>query len=380
LADRDLYDVLGVAKTATPDELKKAYRRLAKKHHPDVNPGDKKAEEKFKEVSAAFEVLSDPEKRKLYDEFGPDAAKLGFDAEKAKAYRQYRAQPSGAGGMPFDFGDAAEGGIDFGEIFGDLFGGGGGRRRRGPPAARGGEDIEGQVEIDLRDAVLGTTRAVTVTRPATCEVCHGTGARGGKRATCPTCHGTGKARSSRGPVSFSGSCPTCGGSGEVGEACRNCGGSGVVSQQVNLEVKIPAGVDTGSRVRLAGQGAAGRNGGPPGDLFIQVVVRPHPQVTRTGDDLELRLPVTVPEAMLGGEVSLPTFEGNVALKVPAGSQSGRKLRLRGKGVPHLKGGGRGDLYAVLQVMVPEDSGDAARKAAEALTGLYKSPVRAELHL
>jgi len=377
LADRDLYQVLGVSKTATPEELKKAYRRLAKQHHPDVNPGNKGAEEKFKEVSAAFEVLGDPSKRALYDEFGPDAAKLGFDAEKAKAYRQYRQQPRG-GGAPFDFGEAGAGGFDFSEIFGDLFGGG--RRRRGPPAAQSGQDIEGNVEIDLRDAVLGATRTVTVTRPAACEACKGTGARGGKRATCPTCHGSGRAQSGRGAVSFGGPCPSCGGTGEVGDACRSCGGSGVTSQAVNLEVKIPAGVDTGSRVRLARQGAAGRHGGAPGDLYMVVRVKPHPWIARSGDDLELSLPVTVAEALLGAEVSLPTFDGSVELKIPAQSQSGRKLRLRGRGVPHLKGGGRGDLYAVVQVMIPAHTSKEAREAAQALDAHYGAGVRSALHL
>lgn len=381
MAERDLYEVLGVARGASADELKKAYRRLAKKFHPDVNPGDKGAEEKFKEVSAAFEVLGDEKKRAMYDEFGADAAKLGFDPEKAKQYRAYRQQAAGApGGMNFDFGDVGEGGFDFGDIFGDIFGRTSGGQRRRANVPEEGEDIEGQVEIDLREAVLGATRTVTVQKPTTCEVCKGTGARGGKRATCPTCHGSGKARVSRGPLSFAGTCPTCGGSGEVGDACRNCGGAGVVNTRVNLEVKIPAGVETGSRVRLSGQGAAGRHGGAPGDLYIVVQVREHPRVTRAGDDLELQLPVTIAEAMLGAEVSLPTFEGTVQLKVPAGSQSGKKLRLRGKGVPHLKGHGRGDLYVVLQVMVPEDTGAEARRAAEKLAGLYTKDVRAELKL
>jgi len=382
--ERDLYEVLGVSRGTSPDEVKKAYRRLAKKYHPDVNPGDKSSEEKFKEVSAAFEVLGDEKKRGLYDEFGADAAKLGFDADKAKAYRQYRQQAGAGGGqgrgVPFDFGDAGAAGFDFGEIFGDIFGGGARRTRRGPVAAEAGDDIEGQVAIDLRDAVLGTTRTVTVTRPVTCEVCHGTGAKGGKRHTCPTCNGTGRAKSARGPLSFAGTCPTCGGSGEVGDACRNCGGAGTVSQTVNLEVKIPAGIDDGSRVRLGGQGAAGRSGGPAGDLYIVVKVRQHGLLTRTGDDLEMQLPVTVGEALLGAEVSLPTFEGTVQLKVPPGSQSGRKLRLRGKGVPHLKGGGRGDLYVVLQIVVPEDAGAEAKRAAEALGKLYRKNVRAEVQL
>jgi molecular chaperone DnaJ len=377
----DLYDILSVPKQASAEEIKKSYRRLAKQHHPDVNPGDKGAEAKFKEVSAAYEVLSDPTKRALYDEFGPDAARLGFDAEKARAYRDYRSQNSrgGAGGTPFDFGEPPEGGYDFSEIFGDLFGGRRGASSRGRPAAQAGSDIEGGVEIELRDAVLGAMRSVTVERPAACDACKGTGSKGGKRSSCPTCQGSGQARVSRGPMSFQGSCTTCGGTGQVGDPCRSCGGSGQVRARTHLEVKIPAGVDTGSRVRLGGQGGPGRGGGGSGDLYIEVKVRPHPLLTRDGADLEMALPVTVAEAVLGAEVSLPTFEGNVQLKIPPGSQGGRKMRLRGKGVPHLKGGGRGDLYVVLQVVVPPDS-PQARAAAEALAKAYPTDVRGEMRL
>jgi curved DNA-binding protein len=322
--DRDLYDILGVARTATADELKKAYRRLAKKYHPDVNPGDKAAEEKFKEVTAAFEVLGDAKRRPLYDEFGADSLRSGFDPAKADAYRQWKRQGAPQGGMPFDFGDFQEvhvgdfGTFDFGSIFEDLFGGGrgrararGGARQRGPLAAQGAHH-EAEIEVDLRDAVVGAERDVRLDKKT-------------------------------------------------------------------LRVKIPKGVVDGSTVRLSGQGAAGTNGGKAGDLYLRVKLRPHPWVRREGKDLYIDLPVTVPEAALGAEVTLPTFEGPVRLRVPAGAQSGKKLRLRGKGFPDLRGGERGDLYAVVQIMLPERSA-GLEHAVKGLEGLYKADPRAEISL
>jgi molecular chaperone DnaJ len=405
VAQADLYQVLGVSKTASPDEIKKAYRKRAKEFHPDVNPGDKRAEDKFKEASAAFEVLSDPEKRKVYDELGPDAAKINYDPEKARQYRQWQQQQTsrgssrsgraGAGGFDFDFGSAEAGGqggegFDFSDIFGEIFGNRRGGRatstgpqasrpRRRPTESEGGDDAEAEVEIDLREAVQGATRQLTVNRPTACASCRGTGAKNAKFNTCPTCKGTGQAQSKRGGVQFATVCPTCGGEGQVSEPCPTCGGSGQVNTTSRLEVKIPAGVDTGSRVRLAGQGNPGVGGGPSGDLYIEVKVRPHPLIKREGDDLEMQLPVTVPEAVLGSEITLPTFDGDLQLKIPAGSQAGKKLRLRGKGVPHLKGGGRGDLYVVLQVLAPDPS-EAARSAAEALRKFYPANVRSALKL
>ena len=300
MAERDLYDVLGISRSATPEELKKTYRRLAKKYHPDVNPGNKQAEEKFKEVTAAFDVLSDPKRRKLYDEFGPDALRTGFDEKKADAYRQWRRQGASRGGpSPFDFGS----------LFGDLFGAGRGQRGDIPSA---GASVEAEVEVDLRDAVLGGERDIRL-------------------------------------------------------------------EGRTLRVKIPPGVADGSQIRLAGQGVPGGHGGPPGDLFLKVKLREHPLVRREGKDLFIDLPVTVPEAVNGAEVILPTFEGPVRLRVPPGSQSGTRLRLRGKGLPDLKGGGRGDLHAVVQVVLPEGS-ERLRQAVEPLGGLYKGDPRAGLSL
>jgi DnaJ-class molecular chaperone len=321
----DYYQLLGVQRSASPEEIKKAYRRLARKYHPDVNPNNKTAEDTFKKVSQAFEVLSDAKKRKLYDEFGEDAAKLGFDEKQAEAFRAYRAAPgAGAGGRGVHF----EGGdFDLGSIFGDLFGRAG---RRGGPVpdmdfgfapqeqTLAGEDLTTQVQVTLSEAVLGAERSLEVTRP---------GKQGRQRLT----------------------------------------------------VKIPAGVQTGSRIRLAGQGGQAPRGGTPGDLYIETEVLPHPWVRREDDDLYAELPVTVPEAMLGAEVRAPTFSGDVTVKIPAGSQSGRKLRLRGKGVPSLQGRGRGDLYFVLQIRVPEQLTPEAKAAAEQLQRAY-GDVRAGLQL
>ena len=315
---RDPYQVLSVSKSASAAEVKKAYRKLAKELHPDVNPGNKKSEEKFKEVGAAFEILGDEKKRKLYDEFGEDAAKLGFDEAKAAQYRQYRTQaPRGGGreqpgGFHFDFGG---GDVNVEDLFGDVFGTRRRGRARGP---RAGADVEASLEVSLHDAVLGAERDVHLTS-------------------------------------------------ETGEPRR-------------LKVKIPPGVTDGSRIRLAGQGSPGERGGPPGELYLIVGVKPHPLVKRDGDDLTVELPVTVAEAMLGAEVQLPTFEGSVHLRIPPGSQTGKRLRLKARGVPHLGGGGRGDLYARLSVRVPEATSPEAKEAAEALSKLYAGDVRAGLVL
>jgi len=316
--ERDLYEILGVTNKASGEEIKRAYRKLAKKLHPDVNPGNKAAEEKFKEVTAAFEVLSDEKRRRLYDEFGPDALRSGFDEKRAEEYRRWKREGAPAGGMPFDFGDFSQvhvgdfGTFDFGSIFGDLFGGGASRgRARGAPPTPGAH-AEAEIMVDLKDAVLGAERDIRLD----------------------------------------------------GRTFR---------------VKIPPGVTDGSQIRLAGQGGPGAHGGRAGDLYLSVRLREHPQVRRDGRDLYLNLPLTVPEAVNGTELNLPTFEGPVRLRVPAGAQTGMKLRLRGKGMPDLHGGERGDLYAVVQLVLPE-AGEALRKAVKPLEALYKNDPRAGFSL
>jgi molecular chaperone DnaJ len=365
--------------------LKKTYRKLAKKLHPDHNPGDKKAEERFKEVSSAFEILGDPKKRALFDEFGEVSTRQGFDEAKARQYEQARAAGGFRGGSPgggFSGGGFQGGADDLSSMFGDLFNRrAAGQKRRTAAEPVPGDDAEAGIEVDLRDAVLGAERELTVNRPTTCPQCKGSGARpGSKETTCPECAGTGEVR--MGGV-FSTTCPRCEGRGVVRDPCPGCGGTGAVTETARLKVKIPPGVETGSRVRLPGQGGPGQRGGEPGDLYLRITVRDHPTVRVQGRDLLLDLPITPAEALGGAEVTAPTFEGPVTLKIPPGSQSGRKLRLRGRGLPALKGGStgapRGDLYAVLQIMLPPDTA-AAREAAEALQKLYKTDVRSGLVL
>ncbi|HKB75022.1 MAG TPA: DnaJ C-terminal domain-containing protein [Myxococcales bacterium] len=388
---KDPYATLGVARNASAEEIKKTYRKLAKKLHPDVNPGDKKAEERFKDVSAAFEVLGDPKKRALYDEFGEVALRPGFDEQKAQQFRDYQRAAGGgerAGGFG-GFEGFSGGGFDpsdlgdLGSMFGDMFAQrrqGAARRRASEPLA--GDDIEASIEVDLRDAVLGAEREITLQRPARCPECKGSGAKpGSKPHRCPQCNGTGEVKVAGGLMRAA--CPRCQGSGEIRDPCPRCGGEGTVLESARLRVKIPPGVETGSRVRLAGQGSPGERGGETGDLYLRITVRPHATVRVDGRDLSLDLPITVAEALQGAEVTAPTFEGPVKLKIPPGSQSGRRLRLRGRGLPALRAGEtgapRGDLYAVLQIVLPPDS-DAARDAASEMQKLYPPDVRQDVRL
>jgi molecular chaperone DnaJ len=386
----DYYQILDVPRTASAEDIKKAFRKQARQHHPDVNPGNKAAEERFKQINTAFEVLGDPKKRKLYDEFGEDAAKLGFDEKKAEAYRAYRSGRAGgvgAGGIPF-----SGAGVDFdlGDLFGDLFGRAGaggagfdineilGRRAGARGGAERGETLTAQVTLSLAEAITGTERTLSLERPGRCQRCNGRG-ESGASGPCPTCKGTGRTRRNAG-MPFAGACPTCNGTGRAAEPCPQCEGTGVTEETTRLTVKIPAGVQTGSKVRLSGQGAAGPHGGPPGDLYIETQVAEHPLVRREGDDLYMDFPLTVPEAMLGAEVKVPTFQGELTVKVPPGSQSGRKMRLKGRGAPSLRGGAPGDMYLVLQVKVPEAANPEVKAAAERLAHAYPEDVRRELKL
>jgi molecular chaperone DnaJ len=374
MATKDLYRVLGVERTASAAEIKKAYRKLARKHHPDVNPGSKEAEERFKEISQAHDVLSDPEKRKLYDQFGMEGLQTGFNADQARPQRA----GSGAAYGPDE--GAGRGGFGrysrFEDIFGDIFGGGGAR-----PGPQPGQDSEAALEIDLLDAIRGVSTQIGIDRPETCVTCHGSASDPQSETTCPECKGSGQVQASRGPISMTRACPRCHGAGRTGtRPCPTCHGQGQTVRRERLNVHIPAGVDDGSRVRVAGKGAAGHGGGAPGDLYIVVRVRPHPLLERRGNDLHLDVPVTVGEAVLGASITVPTPDGGVRVKVPPGSQSGKRLRIRAHGVPALKGGTRGDLYIRLMIQVPADGGEDVREAVRKIESAYGKDPRSELRM
>jgi molecular chaperone DnaJ len=378
VARKDFYTVLGVSRTASAEEIKKAYRQLARKYHPDVNPGNKEAEERFKEASLAYDALTDERKRKLYDEFGEEGLQAGFDPEKMRAYKQW----SSEGGFAFGRGgrSAPSGaGFSFEDLVGDLFGGGG-RRRTSP--AEPGEDLEYVLDLNLLETIRGAEKTVSVQRPTPCPTCHGTGGRAGRRATiCPECHGQGQVKVGTGTVSFARTCARCGGEGRLSTGgCSACNGSGRVTTPERLTVKIPAGVDEGSRIRLAGKGAALSPSGPTGDLYLVIRVQPHPVLSRNGLDLSLEVPVTVGEAIKGASITVPTPGGEVKVKIPPGSQSGQTLRLKGKGVVDTKLHTTGDLYLKLMIQIPKDGGERTRQAAELLEHAYAENPRKHLRL
>lgn len=372
--DKDLYAALGVARSASQDEIRKAYRRLARKHHPDVNPGDKVAEERFKEISAAYDILSSPEKRKLYDEFGMAGLREGFDPEQARSYGRWARgrQATGFAQDPgFDF--------DLGDAFGDLFGAAAPAARPRTSGRRRGQDVVAAVEIELAQALAGTEVALEVPTSRACDRCGGSGDEPGTGArTCPDCGGSGRRQAVRGPMRLMSTCPTCQGTGKLGSPCVRCGGDGVVSSVEPVTVRIPPGADDGSRLRVAGRGAAGVGGGPPGDLILETRVRPHPYFRREGLDLYLRLPLTLAEAYEGATVQVPTPTGVVKLRVPPRSQQGDKLRLKGKGVQ--RGRARGDLYAVLEVRLPDRDDPQLAEALKAADRAYTRPLREDLRL
>ncbi len=352
MAKRDYYEVLGVKRGASAQEIKKAYRKLARKYHPDVNPGDKGAEERFKEISEAHEVLSDPEKKKQYDTLGHGAFE-GFRPGGSGPYREgFDPRGFGAGGAGFDFTD----------LFGDLFGEAGRTRPAGP---RKGADVEYEMEIGFREAVQGTEKEISYRHGTNCETCSGRGYQPGTGGgTCTQCGGSGRVRVQQGPIAMQQSCPRCQGTGSLpGQPCKTCGGSGSVSRTERLRVRIPAGVDTGSRVRVAGKGEAGPHGGPPGDLFIRVRVSADPRFQRQGNDLVATIHVPLLDALLGGTATVQTLDQPVRMKIPAGTQNGQRFRLKGKGVPD-----KGDLYAEVQVDIPKDLSPDARDTLESLRG------------
>ena len=370
--EKDYYKVLGVSETATDKEIRRAYRKLAKEHHPDSNPGH---EETFKEISAAYDVLSDDEKRKAYDEvrrLGPMAGGFGPGAGG------FGAGGPGAGGFTFSTEDLGDlGGL--GDLFGNLFGGGGGRRRGQTVGPRRGDDLETELHLSFLDAVNGVTTTVNLTSEMACHTCHGSGAAPGTTpVVCPTCGGRGAVEENQGPFSFSRACPRCTGRGTIVESpCPTCSGSGVERRPRQVKVRIPAGVDDGQRIRLKGRGGAGRNGGPPGDLYVVVHVAPHELFNRKGKDLLLTVPVTFPEAALGAEIKVPTLDGGpVTLRIPAGTRSGRTFRVKGRGVPVSKGAG--DLLVTTEVAVPQKLTAEQRDAVETLAESTKESPRSHL--
>jgi len=334
MSKRDYYEVLGVGRDAAEGDIKKAYRRLAMKFHPDRNPDDDSAEEKFKEATEAYEVLADDEKREAYDRFGH----AGVDAS--------------AGGMGGGFEGGSFGDI-FSDVFGDIFGGAGGRGG-GRSSVQRGADLRYALDLNLEQAVAGDSVEIDVPVLSACEVCDGSGAKPGTTSSsCPDCGGAGQIRVAQGFFSLQQTCPRCRGAGRViTDPCADCGGSGRMEKRKTLSVRIPAGVDTGDRIRLAGEGEAGFNGGPPGDLYVQIEVREHPIFVRDGRNLYCEVPISFVDAALGGELEVPTLDGRVKLKIPSETQTGKLFRLRGKGVTPVRGGGVGDLLCRVQVETP----------------------------
>ncbi|HWC80665.1 MAG TPA: molecular chaperone DnaJ [Pseudonocardiaceae bacterium] len=371
--DKDFYRELGVSSEASADEIKRAYRKLARELHPDANPGDSKAEARFKAVSEAYGVLSDADKRKQYDEARSLFGSGGF-------------RPGGGSGFPGGgFGTGTTGGFDLGDLFtpgstggagasgglGDLLGGLFGRRAGGTPPgaatrARRGPDVETDIRIDFAEAVRGATVPLQLSSPATCDTCHGSGAKPGTTPrVCPTCSGAGLVTRSQGAFAFSEPCTDCRGTGRIVDTpCPECGGSGTSTKTRPLTVRIPAGVDDGQRIRVAGKGEPGSNGGPAGDLYVRVHVSPHKIFGRSDLDITVNVPVTFAELALGSTLTVPTLEGKVSVRVPAGTPSGRTLRVRGKGISR-KDGRSGDLLVTLQVVVPSTIDEKTRAALDA---------------
>ncbi|MEN7343626.1 MAG: molecular chaperone DnaJ [Pseudomonadota bacterium] len=334
MAKRDYYEVLGLSKSASAAELKKAYRRLAMKHHPDRNPGDAEAEARFKEAKEAYEILSNDDKRAAYDQFGHAGV-----------------SNSASGGPGGGFGGAESFSDMFGDVFGDIFGG---ARRGGGRQVFRGADLRYELDLSLEEAVRGENKTLEIPTYVSCDVCSGSGAAAGsKPETCDTCGGAGQVRMQQGFFSVQQTCPTCRGEGTIiKDPCTACNGGGRIRKTRKLSVKIPAGVDSGDRIRLTGEGEAGRNGGPAGDLYVEVVLRPHEMFERDGPDLHCEVPLNFVTAALGGTVEVPTLDGQVSLKVPQGTQTGKVFRLRGKGVPTVRIREPGDLYCRVAVETP----------------------------
>ena len=375
----DYYELLGVTRKASAKDIRGAFRKLARKYHPDLNPGDKAAEEKFKQLQEAYDVLSDGKKRQMYDQYG-------FYSENVPAGDYGQGGPGrGDSNVNFDFngfdfsggsgGTGAGGGASFRDLFSQFFGGRGGASVE--EEAEPGSALEYKLEIDFWDAVRGGVKKLQITRLDTCETCHGTGAIGSPQ-TCPTCNGTGTIQQAAGKMRFNVPCSRCGGTGKLRTTCKTCGGEGRVRRTETIEVRIPAGVATGGRVRVPGKGNAGTMGAPSGDLYLLVEVRPHAFFERRGNDLYSKVPVTVSEATLGAKVEVPTIDGRSLVRIPPATNSGSTLRLREKGVPSARNGARGDQYVEIQVVVPKPTDERVRNIMKELETVAPDDPRKDL--
>jgi len=377
-AKQDYYELLGVPRKATAKDIRTAFRKLARKYHPDLNPGDKSAEEKFKQLQEAYDVLSDTKKRQMYDQYGFYSDNLPPGG------------PGGAGGHGdeqdvnfdfngFDFGGgsgAAGGGSSFRDLFSQFFSGGRGGAAMEPEQEPGG-DLEYQLEIDFWDAVRGAVKKLSITRMDTCETCHGTGAVGSPQ-TCTACGGTGTIQQTAGKMKFNVPCTRCGGTGKLRTLCKTCHGEGRVRRSETIDVRIPAGVANGGRVRVPGKGNSGTMGAPAGDLYLRVVVKPHEFFERRGNDLYTKIPITVSEATLGAKIEVPTMDGRSLVRIPPGTNSGKTLRLKEKGVPSARNCARGDQYVEIQVVVPPPTDERVRNLMKELESVAPGDPRKDL--
>src|SRR5271166_7124023 len=374
---QDYYELLGVPRKATAKEIRTAFRKLARKYHPDLNPGDKASEEKFKQLQEAYDVLSDTKKRQMYDQYG-------FYSDNAPPPGYGGGAEAGDPNVNFDFGGfdfgggsgGAGSGGSFRDLFSQFFSGGRNGAAMEPEQEPGG-DLEYQIEIDFWDAVRGAVKKLQITRMDTCETCHGTGAQG-QAHTCTVCGGTGTIQQTAGKMKFNVPCTRCGGTGKIRTACKTCGGEGRVRKTETIEVRIPAGLASGGRVRVPGKGNAGTMGAPAGDLYLRVEVKPHEFFERRGDDLYTRIPVKVTEATLGAKIEVPTIDGRALMRIPPGTDSGKTLRLKEKGVPSARNGARGDQYVEIQVVVPQPTDERVRTLMKDLEAVVPEDPRKDL--
>jgi molecular chaperone DnaJ len=373
---QDYYDLLGVAKKASAKDIRTAFRKLARKYHPDLNPGDKSSEEKFKQLQEAYDVLSDTKKRQMYDQYGFYSDNIPGGGPGSGPQQDGEGVNFDFNGFDFGGGSGAQGGnASFRDLFSQFFRGG--RGGSAEPEHEPGGDLEYQIEIDFWDAVRGAVKKLTITRLDTCDTCHGTGAIGSAQ-TCPTCHGSGTIQQAAGKMKFNVPCTRCGGTGKIRKVCPTCSGEGRLRRTETIDVRIPAGVASGSRVRVPGKGNAGTMGAPPGDLYLRVDVKPHSFFERRGDDLYTKVPVTVSEATLGAKVEVPTIDGRSLVRIPPATNSGKTLRLKEKGVPSARTGTRGDQYVEIQVVVPQPTDERVRNLMKELETIAPEDPRKDL--